>query len=175
MEELKGLVEGIVFKSEDTGYTVIRFREGTQIHTAVGSVPHIKEGQNLNLKGTWAAHAQFGRQFKIEEVEEILPTSKDGIERYLSSGVIHGIGPVTAKKIISKFGDKTLEILDNDINRLKEVEGIGKKKLQIIIDSYSEQKELKNISLFFQEHGISMNQTLKIYKKYGNIDRKSVV
>lgn len=169
MEELKGLVEGIVFKSEDTGYTVIRFREGTQIHTAVGSVPHIKEGQNLNLKGTWAAHAQFGRQFKIEEVEEILPTSKDGIERYLSSGVIHGIGPVTAKKIISKFGDKTLEILDNDINRLKEVEGIGKKKLQIIIDSYSEQKELKNISLFFQEHGISMNQTLKIYKKYGNI------
>ncbi|MGL4656279.1 MAG: SF1B family DNA helicase RecD2 [Sarcina sp.] len=169
MEELKGIVESIVFKSEDTGYTVLRFREGTQVHTAVGTVPHIKEGQNLKLKGTWAAHPQFGRQFKIEECEEILPTSKEGIERYLSSGVIHGIGPVTAKKIISKFGEKTLEILDNDIKKLKEVEGIGKKKLEIIIESYNEQKELKNISLFFQEHGISMNQTLKIYKKYGNI------
>ncbi|MGL4453895.1 MAG: SF1B family DNA helicase RecD2 [Sarcina sp.] len=169
MEELNGIVESIVFKSEDTGYTVLRFREGTQVHTAVGSVPHIKEGQNLKLKGTWAAHPQFGRQFKIEECEEILPTSKEGIERYLSSGVIHGIGPVTAKKIISKFGEKTLEILDNDIKKLKDVEGIGKKKLEIIIESYNEQKELKNISLFFQEHGISMSQTLKIYKKYGNI------
>lgn len=169
MEELKGVVESIVFKSEDTGYTVIRFRELVTVHTAVGTIPHIKEGQNLKLVGTWAAHPQFGRQFKIEECEEILPTSKEGIERYLSSGVIHGIGPVTAKKIIAKFGDKTLEILDNDINKLKLVEGIGKKKLQIIIDSYSEQKELKNISLFFQEHGISMNQTLKIYKKYGNM------
>ena len=169
MEELKGIVESIVFKSEDTGYTVLKFREGTQVHTAVGSVPHIKEGQNLNLQGNWAAHAQFGRQFKIEECMEILPTSKEGIERYLASGVIHGIGPVTAKKIISKFGEKTLEILDNDIQKLKMVEGIGKKKLEIIIESYNEQKELKNISIFFQEHGISMNQTLKIYKKYGNI------
>ncbi|MGL4760056.1 MAG: SF1B family DNA helicase RecD2 [Sarcina sp.] len=169
MEELKGIVESIVFKSEDTGYTVLKFREGTQVHTAVGSVPHIKEGQNLKLQGSWAAHPQFGRQFKIEECEEILPTSREGIERYLASGVIHGIGPVTAKKIISKFGEKTLEILDNDIQKLKMVEGIGKKKLEIIIESYNEQKELKNISIFFQEHGISMNQTLKIYKKYGNI------
>ena len=169
MEELKGIVESIIFKSEDTGYTVLRFRERAHLHTVVGAVPHIKEGQSLNLKGVWVAHPQFGRQFKIEEYKEILPTSIEGIERYLSSGVIHGIGPVTAKKIISKFGDKTLEILDNDIKRLKEVEGIGKKKLEIIIDSYNEQKELKNISIFFQGHGISMNQTLKIYKKYGNI------
>ena len=169
MEELKGIVESIIFKSEDTGYTVLRFREGAHLHTVVGAVPHIKDGQSLNLKGVWAAHPQFGRQFKIEEYEEILPTSREGIERYLSSGVIHGIGPVTAKKIISKFGEKTLEILDNDIKRLKEVEGIGKKKLEIIIESYNEQKELKNISIFFQGHGISMNQTLKIYKKYGNI------
>ena len=169
MEELKGIVESIIFKSEDTGYTVLRFREGAHLHTVVGAVPHIKDGQSLNLKGVWVAHPQFGRQFKIEEYKEILPTSIEGIERYLSSGVIHGIGPVTAKKVISKFGEKTLEILDNDIKRLKEVEGIGKKKLEIIIESYNEQKELKNISIFFQGHGISMNQTLKIYKKYGNI------
>ncbi|MGL5633957.1 MAG: SF1B family DNA helicase RecD2 [Sarcina sp.] len=169
MEELKGIVESIVFKSEDTGYTVIRFRVGTEVHTAVGNFMNIKEGQTLKLLGMWISHQTFGRQFKIEELEEILPTSKEGIERYLSSGVIHGIGPVTAKKIISKFGEKTLEILDNNIELLKQVEGIGKKKLEIIIESYNEQKELKNISIFFQEHGISMNQTLKIYKKYGNM------
>ncbi len=167
MDELNGIVESIVFKSEDTGYTVIKFRQNNEVHTAVGAVPQLKEGQNLKIRGQWGSHPQFGRQFKIEEFEEILPTSAEGIERYLSSGVIHGIGPVTAKKIVSKFGDKTLEILDNDINKLKEIEGIGKKKLEIIIDSYNEQKELKNISIFLQEHGLSINQCLKIYKKYG--------
>lgn len=167
MEELSGIVESIVFKSDDTGYTVIKFRENNNVHTAVGAVPQVKEGQNLKLSGEWIVHKQFGRQFKIESLEEILPTSIEGIKKYLSSGIIHGIGPVTAKKIVEKFGEKTLEILDNEIDRLKEVEGIGKKKLEIIIESYREQSELKNISIYFQEHGITMNQCLKIYKKYG--------
>lgn len=167
MEELSGIVESIVFKSDDTGYTVIKFRENNNVHTAVGAVPQVKEGQNLKLSGEWIVHKQFGRQFKIESLEEILPTSIEGIKKYLSSGIIHGIGPVTAKKIVEKFGEKTLEILDNEIDRLKEVEGIGKKKLEIIIESYREQSELKSISIYFQEHGITMNQCLKIYKKYG--------
>ena len=167
MEELSGIVESIVFKSDDTGYTVIKFRENNNVHTAVGAVPQVKEGQNLKLSGEWIVHKQFGRQFKIESLEEILPTSIEGIKKYLSSGIIHGIGPVTAKKIVEKFEEKTLEILDNEIDRLKEVEGIGKKKLEIIIESYREQSELKNISIYFQEHGITMNQCLKIYKKYG--------
>lgn len=167
MEELNGIVESILFKSDDTGYTVLKFRVYNEVHTAVGPVPQIKEGQNLKIKGSWISHQQFGRQFKIEEFEEILPTSIEGIERYLASGVIHGIGPVTAKKIVNKFGEKTLEILDNDINKLKQIEGIGKKKLEIIIESYMEQKELKNISIFLQTHGLSINQCLKVYKKYG--------
>ncbi|WP_055071464.1 ATP-dependent RecD-like DNA helicase [Clostridium massiliamazoniense] len=167
MEELSGIVESIVFKSDDTGYTVMKFRENNNVYTAVGTVPQVKEGQNLKLSGEWIVHKQFGKQFKIESLEEILPTSIEGIKKYLSSGIIHGIGPVTAKKIVEKFGEKTLEILDNEIDRLKEVEGIGKKKLEIIIESYREQSELKNISIYFQEHGITMNQCLKIYKKYG--------
>lgn len=167
MEELSGIVESIVFKSEDTGYTVMKFRENNNVYTAVGTVPQVKEGQNLKLSGEWIVHKQFGKQFKIESLEEILPTSIEGIKKYLSSGIIHGIGPVTTKKIVEKFGEKTLEILDNEIDRLKEVEGIGKKKLEIIIESYREQSELKNISIYFQEHGITMNQCLKIYKKYG--------
>ncbi|MFR0019284.1 MAG: ATP-dependent RecD-like DNA helicase [Paraclostridium sp.] len=167
MEALNGIVESIVFKSSDTGYTVIKFRENNIIHTAVGVLPHVKEGQNLKITGSWVNHSQFGKQFKVEECEEILPTSKDGIEKYLSSGIIQGIGPVTAKKIVNKFGEDTLNILDNNIERLKEIEGIGKKKLETIIESYSEQRELKNITIFLQTHGLSVNQCLKIYKKYG--------
>lgn len=167
MEALNGIVESIVFKSSDTGYTVIKFRENNIIHTAVGVLPHVKEGQNLKITGSWVNHSQFGKQFKMEECEEILPTSKDGIEKYLSSGIIQGIGPVTAKKIVNKFGEDTLNILDNNIERLKEIEGIGKKKLETIIESYREQRELKNITIFLQTHGLSVNQCLKIYKKYG--------
>ncbi|MDH2461873.1 SF1B family DNA helicase RecD2 [Clostridium perfringens] len=167
MEALNGIVESIVFKSSDTGYTVIKFRENNIIHTAVGVLPHVKEGQNLKITGSWVNHSQFGKQFKVEECEEILPTSKDGIEKYLSSGIIKGIGPVTAKKIVNKFGEDTLNILDNNIERLKEIEGIGKKKLETIIESYREQRELKNITIFLQTHGLSVNQCLKIYKKYG--------
>lgn len=168
MEALNGIVESIVFKSSDTGYTVIKFRENNIIHTAVGVLPHVKEGQNLKITGSWVNHSQFGKQFKVEECEEILPTSKDGIEKYLSSGIIQGIGPVTAKKIVNKFGEDTLNILDNNIERLKEIEGIGKKKLETIIESYREQRELKNITIFLQTHGLSVNQCLKIYKKYGS-------
>lgn len=167
MEALNGIVESIVFKSSDTGYTVIKFRENNIIHTAVGVLPHVKEGQNLKITGSWVNHSQFGKQFKVEECEEILPTSKDGIEKYLSSGIIQGIGPVTAKKIVNKFGEDTLNILDNNIEKLKEIEGIGKKKLETIIESYREQRELKNITIFLQTHGLSVNQCLKIYKKYG--------
>lgn len=167
MEVLNGIVDSIVFKSSDTGYTVIKFRENNIIHTAVGVLPHVKEGQNLKITGSWVNHSQFGKQFKVEECEEILPTSKDGIEKYLSSGIIQGIGPVTAKKIVNKFGEDTLNILDNNIERLKEIEGIGKKKLETIIESYREQRELKNITIFLQTHGLSVNQCLKIYKKYG--------
>lgn len=133
----------------------------------MGVLPHVKEGQNLKITGSWVNHSQFGKQFKVEECEEILPTSKDGIEKYLSSGIIQGIGPVTAKKIVNKFGEDTLNILDNNIERLKEIEGIGKKKLETIIESYREQRELKNITIFLQTHGLSVNQCLKIYKKYG--------
>ncbi|MPQ42553.1 ATP-dependent RecD-like DNA helicase [Clostridium tarantellae] len=167
METLNGIVENIVFKSDDTGYTVLKLREKNKIYTVVGAMPHAKEGQNFKLSGIWINHLQFGKQFKVEECEEIMPNSSEDIKKYLSSGIIHGIGPVTAKKIVNKFGENTLDILDNNIDRLKEIEGIGKKKLKLIIESYVEQKELKNISIFLQSHGLTINQCLKIHKKYG--------
>ncbi|KHF04797.1 ATPase AAA, partial [Vibrio parahaemolyticus] len=128
---------------------------------------YITEGQNLKLKGEWVIHPQFGNQFKVEICEEIVPDTVAGIERYLSSGIISGIGPVTAKKIVKKFGEETLNILDNNIERLTEIEGIGKKKIEIIYDSYIKQNEVRNIMMFFQNYGVTPNQCMKVYKRFG--------
>ena len=174
MEILDGLVEAVIFKSEDTGYVVAKITANKEVNTIVGTMPLIKEGQQIEVKGEWIKHKQFGRQFNVEEYKEVLPTSTKEIEKYLSTGIIHGIGPVTAKKIVKAFGEETLNILDNNIERLKEVEGIGKKKYNIIYQSYLETRELKDIITFFQKHGVTINQCLKIYKKFGG-DAQNIV
>ena len=167
MEILKGLVEAIIFKSDDSGYIVAKITANKELVTIVGIMPLIIEGQQIEVKGNWINHKQFGRQFNVAEYKEVLPTSAREIEKYLSTGIIHGIGPVTAKKIVKAFGVETLDILDNDIERLREVEGIGEKKFNIIYESYLESRELKDIIMFFQNHGVTINQCLKIYKKFG--------
>ncbi|MDF2503778.1 ATP-dependent RecD-like DNA helicase [Clostridium sp.] len=167
MSEIHCVVEDIVFKNEENGYVVAHVKEKNIRHTIVGCIPYIIEGQSLKLQGEWVKHPQFGCQLKVISCEEILPNSKIGIERYLASGVIAGIGPVTAKKIVDKFGEKTLEVLDEDIDRLSEIEGIGDKKIKIIYEAYSKQREIRNIMVFLQTYGITPNQCVKIYKKYG--------
>lgn len=174
MEFLNGIVESIVFKSDDTGYVVSKIRVDKDCINAVGIVPFLKEGQSVKLKGQWVLHKQFGRQFNIDEYEEILPDSIDGIKRYLSTGIIHGIGPITAKKIVDRFKEETLDILENNIERLQEIEGIGEKKFKIIYESYMEQKDLKDIVIYFQGHGMTTNQCIKIYKKFG-VDSKAII
>ena len=174
MEILDGLVEAVIFKSEDTGYVVAKITANKEVNIIVGTMPLIKEGQQIEVKGEWIKHKQFGRQFNVEEYKEVLPTSTKEIEKYLSTGIIHGIGPVTAKKIVKAFGEETLNILDNNIEMLKEVEGIGKKKYNIIYQSYLETRELKDIIMFFQKHGVTINQCLKIYKKFGG-DAQNIV
>lgn len=174
MEVIEGFVESILFKSDETGYVVAKFNVDSKPVTAVGTIPYLSEGQHVKLTGQWQNHKQFGKQFGIKECEEIIPNTKDGIEKYLASGVIRGIGPVTAKKIVSYFGDKALDILDNNIEKLKEVDGIGEKKYNIICESYVEQRDLKNIMLFFQKFGISVGQCIKIYKKFGTTAREII-
>ena len=148
MPSVEGIVENIVFKNEENGYVVAHIASGNDRVTIVGCIPFIMEGQNLKLQGNWVTHPQFGQQLKVEKCEENIPNSIIGIERYLSSGVISGIGPVTAKKIVNKFGEKSLDILENEIHRLKEIEGIGDKKIDVIYESYSKQREVKNIMVF---------------------------
>ncbi|MBP2032403.1 exodeoxyribonuclease V alpha subunit [Clostridium algifaecis] len=167
MQEIQGIVDDIVYQNEENGYVVAKLKTKNAITTAVGIVPFIMEGQNLKLTGEWVTHKKFGEQFKIKYAEEIIPNTTTGIERYLSSGAISGIGPVTARKIVEKFGEGTLEILDNHIERLREIEGIGKKKIDLICKSYSKQSEVRNIILFFQTYGVTPNQCVKIHKKFG--------
>lgn len=167
MVELRCVIESIVFKNEENGYVVANAKtEDTNKITIVGCIPYIMEGQSLKVFGEWIIHPQFGKQFKVERCEEVLPNSLLGIEKYLASGIISGIGPVTAKKIVEKFGEQTLEILDSDIYRLSEIEGIGKKKIDKIYESYTAQREVRNIMIFLQNYGVTPKQCVKIYNHY---------
>lgn len=168
MLEVVGIVEGIMFQNEENGYTVAKIKDNKGLITMVGILPYVAEGQNLRLKGEWVTHPQFGKQFKIDSFEEVLPDSISGIEKYLSSGIIMGIGPVTARKIVHHFKEETLDILDNNIDRLAEIEGIGEKKIRVIYESYAKQREVKSIMVFLQTYGVSVNQCVKIYKKFGS-------
>lgn len=174
MSEIQGTVDEILFQNSDNGYVVARVKSGNEKITIVGTIPYITEGQDLKLTGQWVIHPQFGQQLKVEACEEILPATLVGIERYLASGVITGIGPVTAKKIVEKFGEKTFDILENDISRLGEIEGIGEKKIGIIYESYYKQREVKSIMVFLQAYGVTPNQCMKIYKRFG-VESISVV
>ena len=167
MQELQGIVEDIVFQNKDNGYAVAKMKEREHTITIVGCIPYIIEGQNLKVSGEWVVHPEFGHQFKVKTFKEIIPDTLVGIEKYLSSGVISGIGPVTAKKIVEKFGKDTLHILDNNIERLKEIEGIGTRKISLIEKSYCKQYEIRNIMIFMQTYGVTPNQCVKIYKKLG--------
>lgn len=167
MTEIQGKVEDIVFQNEENGYVVAHIKSKKDKITITGCVPCIAEGQNLKLQGEWFTHPKFGQQFKIKECTEIVPDSLEGIEKYLSSGMISGIGSVTAKKIVAHFGKKTLDVLDNEIERLEEIDGIGSKKIKSIAESYSKHREMRNIMVFFQSYGVTVKQCVKIHKKFG--------
>lgn len=165
---IQGKIEDIIFKNDENGYVVARLDTDDDTFTIVGCIPSIIEGQNLKLIGDFVNHPQFGEQFKVSKSEEVLPTTKNGVINYLSSGVIEGIGPVTAKKIVDYFGDDTLNVLDNDLDRLSEVTGIGEKKLKIIKESYKKSYDLRKVMIFFETYGVTPNQALKIYKRFGD-------
>lgn len=165
--EFKGSVKDIIFQNDESGYVVGRLKTDDDLITFVGTIPFVFTGQLLKLTGSMIKHQTFGEQLKVEAAEEMLPESPGGMEKYLSSGVISGIGPVTAKRIIKAFGSQTFEVMDNQIDRLQEVEGIGVKKLAIIKDSYLKSQEVRNIMVFLQSYGVTASQCMKIYYRYG--------
>ncbi len=168
MDYLTGTIESIVFYSPDTGYTVCRFslEEGDQI-TIIGNFPPLSPGEMLKVTGEWELNPRFGRQLRVNNFSPVLPSSEKGIEKFLSSGLILGIGPVLARRIVKKFGPATMEILTSDPTRLKKVEGVGEVKLREIKKSWAEHEDIRELIIFLQEHGISTTLATKIYKQYG--------
>lgn len=167
MEELKGIVEDIRYKSEESGFTVFDIDAGEVLVTCTGALSYISVGDNVRLRGRWRIHPVYGEQFDIEWCEIERPSTLDAIEKYLASGMIKGIGEVTAHRIVELFGEETLNILDNDPERLLEIEGIGETKLRMIIDSYESQKGMREIMIFLQGLGVTPGQAMRIFKTYG--------
>lgn len=170
MDKIQCVIETITFRDEINGYSVVRCNSSTyhDSFTAVGFMPDVHIGGVFNLYGSWKVHPKYGQQFSFQQCEETLPATINGLKKYLGSGLIKGIGPVYSSRIVDHFGYDTLDVLDNNPERLAEVHGIGKKRIEKISNSWQEQKEIKNIMLFLQSYNVSTSLATKIFKQYGN-------
>jgi len=168
-EEIKGQIERITFFNEENNYTIAKMRVHgrTDTITVVGTLFSVTPGEVLRLSGYWDKHPRYGEQFKVITCESLLPATVKGIEKYLGSGMIKGIGPVMAKRLVSRFGDETLTVIEKDIGRLHEVDGIGEKRIEMIQKAWEEQKEIREVMIFLQGQGVSPAYAVKIYKQYG--------
>ena len=170
METLNGILERIVFENPDSGYTVGRFsaRGHAELITIVGNLVSIYPGESLLLNGEWVNNPKYGRQFQIEKYETIQPANVMGIRKYLGSGLIRGIGPKMAARIVSRFGLDTIDVIEQQPEKLGSVPGIGQKRVEMIQEAWEEQREIKNVMLFLQSHNVSTSHAAKIYKTYEN-------
>lgn len=174
MPKLEGSVESIVFRNEENHYTVARFRPNDSgrlfrddLTTIVGTLPGVQVGELLSVDGEWEKDPKYGRQLHVTTFVQRLPASPEGITRYLGSGLIKGIGPKKAERIVAHFGEQTLAIIEQQPERLSEVKGISAKDREQIIASWAEQNEVKELHLFLQSHDVSMNLATRIHKQYG--------
>ena len=170
LANLQGQIERITYTNEENGYTIAKLKVYGQrdLVTVVGNLMAPTPGEILKMQGEWANHPKYGEQFKVVQYKTSVPASVYGIQKYLGSGLIKGIGPVMAKRITKKFGKQTLDVIENDPEKLIEVEGIGKKRIKMIKDAWDEQKEIREVMLFLQSHGVSSGYATKIFKQYGD-------
>jgi exodeoxyribonuclease V alpha subunit len=167
---IEGIVERIVYFNEENNFTVARLQVANRrdLATIVGQMPAPAPGETLRLKGEWTANTKFGEQFRVESCLSILPSTITGIEKYLGSGLVKGIGPIMAERLVSTFGVQTLDIIEDSPERLLEVEGIGPIRTERITKAWQEQKEVREVMVFLQGHGVSSTYAVKIYKAYGD-------
>ncbi len=167
---LEGSVERITYINEDSGFGVIKVkaRAYPELVPVVGSLASVNVGATLVMHGEWKFDSKYGRQFSVTTYSESFPATVQGIEKYLGSGLIKGVGPVYSRRIVQYFKDDTIRVIEEETDRLLEVEGIGQRKLAMIKAAWQEQKEIKNVMLFLQDHGVSVTYAVKIFKRYGN-------
>jgi exodeoxyribonuclease V alpha subunit len=171
MEVLEGTVERVTYHDEDSGYTVARLSQEEleqDLLTVVGHFEKIHPGETYQLRGSWVKHPRYGRQFQVNTYAIQVPSTLEGIERYLGSGLIKGIGPSLSKRIVAAFGLQTLEVFDKEPEKLKKIHGIGEQKFKKLVSSWQDQKQVKDLVMFFQEHGLSQGLALRVFKKFKN-------
>ena len=169
LADLRGHIERVTYTNEENGFTIARVKVpgDSRLVTVVGSIMAPTAGEFLEMRGEWINHPKFGEQFRVVWYKTMVPATVYGIQKYLGSGLIKGIGPIMAKRIVSKFGKNTLDIIEADIGRLEGVPGIGRKRIEMIRTAWAEQKEIRSVMLFLQEHGVSCGYAAKIFKQYG--------
>ncbi len=169
LERLQGQIERVTFSNEDTGFTVakVKVKGRRDLVTVVGSMTAPMAGQVLQMQGEWTRHPKYGEQFNAHACTCSVPATAAGIQKYLSSGLIKGIGPVMAKRIVTRFQDQTLEVIENETEKLSAIEGIGDKRIAMIKTAWEEQKEVRDVMVFLQSHGVSATYAAKIFKAYG--------
>lgn len=167
MEELSGYVEHIIYYKPDNGYTVFNLITENEEITCVGTCRGLGQGENIKMQGEYIAHPMYGNQFKISAYEITAPEDKEGMERYLGSGAIKGLGPALAARIVKKFGNDTLRVIEEEPERLAEVKGISERKAMEIAVQLEEKKDLREAMIFLQQYGISNTLAVKIYETYG--------
>lgn len=170
LADLQGQIERITYTNEENGYTIARLKVYGQrdLVTVVGNLVAPMPGEIIRMKGEWINHPKYGEQFKIVQYQTTVPASVYGIEKYLGSGLIKGIGPVMARRLVKSFGKETLDVIENEIDKLMEVDGIGKKRIEMIRKAWTDQKEIREVMVFLQSHGVSSGYATKIFKQYGN-------
>ena len=168
-ERLEGLVERITYTSEEDGYSVVKVQvKGRRdLVTVVGSFASVTPGEILRMEGSWAFHARFGEQFKVERYETAIPASVTGMRKYLGSGLIKGIGPKMAERIVKRFGEATLDVIEKNVERLLEVNGIGRYRVDQIRKAWDDQKDIRELMVFLRTHGVSATFATRIFKHYG--------
>ncbi|MBE5787851.1 MAG: ATP-dependent RecD-like DNA helicase [Clostridiales bacterium] len=171
---IEAVVEDTVFRNEENGYTVMEARVGREEITVVGTLPALAPGEQITLEGAWIEHPQYGRQWKATACEIKKPTTLLGIERYLGSGLIRGMGPATAKLLVQEFGTRTLDILSEHPERLTEVSGIGRKRAAQLAESFREQYAVREAMVFLQSYGVSPALAVKIGKVYGSDAQRKI-
>ncbi|GAA2125065.1 ATP-dependent RecD-like DNA helicase [Glycomyces algeriensis] len=165
------MLERVTYANEETGYTIARAspaRGGGDLVSVVGPLLGAQVGESLSLTGRWSSHPKYGRQFEVRSYRTVLPATVQGIERYLGSGLIKGVGPKTAAKITAHFGVQTLEVIDADPARLIEVPGLGPKRTKLIAAAWEEQRAIKEVMVFLQSVEVSTSLAVRVYKQYGD-------
>lgn len=167
---IEGVIERIVYENRENGFFVARLRKkgARELTTFVGNLMAVSAGETVRLRGHWVEDPKWGRQLRVDQYETVLPATVPGIEKYLGSGLIRGIGPEFAKRLVAAFGVQTLRVIDEEPQRLYEVEGIGRKRAVQIREAWASQKAIQSIMVFLQGHGISTGQAVRIYKQYGD-------